>query len=217
MKKFHLCENLSKGRAQSPSIFFTNLSGADRERLPLQLSLVRAGRADNFSLKLIKGVAKRCRHNAAQVIFCGALRDGVPFPTSFWLLCPHLCRIAGSLEGENGVAALERFLRSSNSMEEGWHRYNVSHAALRVSLLKKQERTFLHRHRSRIYNSLRRGGVGGISFSRDKLHVKCLHLQIASYLGMRYHPAESWLQENVSAWECSGAMCSELKQGVHEQ
>jgi hypothetical protein len=37
--------------------------------------------------------------------------------------------------------------------------------------------------------------------------VKCLHLQIASYLGARFHPASDWLESSVSSWECDGCQC----------
>ena len=208
MRKHHQCKKFSKGCTSLPSIFFTRFSKLNRETLPGQLSMVRNGRSGNFSLNLINGVVKSCRHGAAQVLFCGGMRDGAPFPTSFWLICPHLCRTAGRLEGENGVADMERFLHSSEKTKKSWFEYNMSHALLRLSLLKKQEMVFLNRYKSRLYNALRLGGVGGISFSMDKLHVKCLHLQIASYFGMRHHPASAWLRTNIDAWECDDILCA---------
>ena len=210
-------KKFSNGRTDPHSRIFTRFSDADRAYLPAQLSMIRNGRTDNFSLKLINGVVNRCRHNVARVLFCGALRDGVPFPTSFWLICPHLCRMAGSLEGENGVADMESFLRSSENTKKSWLEYNISHALLRISLLKVQERSFLSRYKRRLYRALCLGGVGGISFSGGKLHVKCLHLQIASYLGMGYHPASTWLRTNINAWECDDILCAKPQAGLRER
>lgn len=166
-----------------------------------------ANRGRRFSPGLVKGVSHRCRHGCPQVILCGALRGGEPFPTSFWLVCPHLLRAIGTAEAENGVAAIERLLATSRSKAAEWLRYHASHARLRLSLMGDSQKGYLRTYRRGLYRAICRGGVGGISYAAGEIFVKCLHLQVASYLGMRRHPATEWLVENIGSWECETGAC----------
>lgn len=196
----------SKGRVAFPSIFFTFLSPSDTITLRRQAQAGRGGR--RFSHSLVRGVSHRCEHGHPQVVFCGATRGAEPFPTSFWLVCPHLLRAAGRMEAENGVAGMERFLSDLPDGREQWRRYHALHATLRLSLLSEAKKEFLRARRRRLYRSLCKGGVGGISYGGGEIFVKCLHLQIASYLGMGRHPAARWLEENMESWECPAGLCA---------
>jgi hypothetical protein len=60
-----------------------------------------------------------------QVIACSPLRDGKPFPTTFWLTCPHLVRLCGVLESEGAVTELER---TRLEQPVPWTEYNLFHA-----------------------------------------------------------------------------------------
>ena len=196
----------SKGRSAFPSIFFTLLSPLDKMTLRRQVQAAKGGR--RFSPDLVRGVSHRCRHGCPQVILCNAMRGGEPFPTSFWLVCPHLLRIVGRLEAANGVAGMERFLSELPGAAEMWADYHASHAGLRLSLMSGAEKKFLHTYKRGLYRALSRGGVGGISYAAGDIFVKCLHLQVASYLGMRRHPASEWLAENIGQnWECAFDTC----------
>jgi hypothetical protein len=58
-----------------------------------------------------------------------------------------------------------------------------------------------------MFDAIRLGGVGGIArYSRGA--VKCVHLQMASYLGAGNHPAGDWLDRHTGSWECAGGYCS---------
>jgi len=160
------------------------------------------GLSDKLKMEIILGVARRCSHGAPQVLFCAAEKRARPFPTTFWLVCPHLVRAAGMLESRNGVASIESHIMKSEpgAGRDGWARYNLRHAALRMALLPRARKVFLSRYERRRFDAIRRGGVGGIAdFSR---RVKCIHLQLASYLGMGYHPASAWIERHVEVWEC---------------
>ena len=102
-------KGLSKGRPACPSIFFSDFSGKDRALLVQQIGGANAGRGMNFSSKFVLGVVNRCLYGNARVLLCRCMKDGVPFPTSFWLVCPHLVKVAGRLEAENGMASMENF------------------------------------------------------------------------------------------------------------
>lgn len=198
----------SKGRAALPSIFFTLLSPSDKTILRRQAHAAKGGR--RFSPDLVRGVSRRCGYGCPQVLLCNPMRDGEPFPTSFWLSCPHLVRAAGRLEAANGVAGMESFLRDTPGGEMAWAAYHALHARLRISLMPEPQREFLRGRRRGLYRALCRGGVGGIKYGGVGIFVKCLHLQLASYLGMGRHPASEWLEEHVRrGWTCKEGACAE--------
>ena len=167
-------------------------------------SLRIMGALDRCSVEIILGVARRCSYGAPQVLLCAPEKGARPFPTTFWLVCPHLAKIAGRVESRNGVSAMEAELASRG---EEWRLYNLSHARMRLSLLPDRRRAFLLRYSRRMYDSIRGGGVGGVA-NFPRRSVKCVHLQIASYLGTGRHPAADWLDRNVPSWNCPDGICS---------
>lgn len=197
-------KGLSKGRPACPSIFFSDFSGKDRALLVQQIGGANAGRGMNFSSKFVLGVVNRCLYGNARVLLCRCMKDGVPFPTSFWLVCPHLVKVAGRLEAENGVASMEAASAGDAAV---WLSFHTMHARLRMCLLHAARRKFMRAYRGNMYRSLCLGGVGGITYAKGKVHVKCLHLQIASFLAMGWHPAEKWLREKIPNWQCRSVLC----------
>ena len=166
------------------------------------------GLSGKLKAEIILGVALRCSYGAPQVLICAAEKRARPFPTTFWLVCPHLSGVAGTLESLKGVASMESEVIKSESEGGGgeWAMYNLRHAALRMALLPKARKVFLSRYERRRFDAIRRGGVGGIAdFS---CRVKCIHLQLASYLGMGYHPASDWIARHVGVWECGDGFCA---------
>jgi hypothetical protein len=90
--------------------------------------------------------------------------------------------------------------------DEEWRLYHLFHARLRLALMRGARKSYLRFYRRREFCSLRKGGVGGIAVGHG-VSVKCLHLQIASYLGTGSHPAAEWLLENIRQWECGMGSC----------
>ena len=153
----------------------------------------------NFDKTLIldKVSCKGCVHSKICVLVCKPLTQKLkPFPTSFWLVCPYLMRIAGELESQGGVRELEAWLAAHNKFKE-WREFNLLHQQIRLSML--NNKNFLSRCKPEIYRSLRRGGVGGINYLdlNNKIYAKCLHLQLASFIALNYHPAAEWLREKL--------------------
>jgi hypothetical protein len=166
------------------------------------------GLLGKLKIEVILGVARRCSYGIPQVLICAAEKRALPFPTTFWLICPHLVRVAGMLESRNGVAAMESEIMKSelNARCGEWARYNLCHAMLRIALMTRARKVFLSRYERRRFDVIRRGGVGGIAdFS---CRVKCIHLQLASYLGMGYHPVSAWMRRHVEVWECGEGFCA---------
>lgn len=174
-----------------------------------------------FDASLILGTAHRCRFGYPQVIVCSPLKGLTPFPTSLWLTCPWLVRLAGEAESNGGVGKLERWIKSHAS--RGWIPFHIDHQRLRLALLPGETLKYLRRFRHQVFERIRHGGVGGIRYDRtaQEIRVKCLHLQTASWLALGYHPGEKWLEaqglngscrdekEMVCGREKGGASCVE--------
>lgn len=173
---------------------------------PSDLTLVSAQMGGRrFNPSGVAGIAKRCRWGVPQVLKCYPLRDGWPFPTTYWLSCPWLIKLAGLLESHGGVSSLEAFLCRDRA---GWIGYHMLHGLARISMMSAGEKRFLRIYRRPIWDSLRRGGIGGIDYLRSPdLSVKCLHLQIASWLALGHHPGQAWLAEHVSQVSCESGRC----------
>ena len=127
------------------------------------------------SYGIILGTPRRCGWGAPQVLMCAAEKTSLPFPTTYWLSCPFLTRIAACLEAENGVRSTEKLLESRVGE---WAHFNMSLAKLRLSVMRPERKNFERRYARRRFDALRRGGVGGIARSARPT-VKCIHLQIA--------------------------------------
>lgn len=176
--------------ARRPLFPFSPPTALEREILARQMS------ARRFDGSLVLSVVRRCRWGYPQVILCAPLGPKGPFPTSFWLTCPHLDRVCAALEAEGAVRGLESFLVSRYPE---WVAFHEEQILLRLALLGGRG-SFLRRFRPRLWEGFR-GGVGGIRL-QEKPHVKCLHLQVASWLGQGRHPGEAWLAGHLKRLDC---------------
>ncbi|MDO9508387.1 MAG: DUF501 domain-containing protein [Thermovirgaceae bacterium] len=163
------------------------------------VSAKRQARGRNFTAALVRGVSRRCRHGFPQVVVCGPLRKGLPFPTTFWLTCPYLSHRANSLESAAAVPELGDLLRGES--KEDWILFNHEHALVRVFLMGPSMAESLREKNPSAWEALTRTGVGGIRV-KGTFSVKCLHLQTASMIGLGWHPAEEWLIEKLGDLEC---------------
>jgi len=151
--------------------------------------------------------AEKCRFNYPQVLICRPVgKKFRPFPTSFWLVCPYLIKLAGKIEAGGGVKELENFL-IKNKLEKKWHEYNFLHQLIRIKLMNKNQAKFMRKFHGKIFKSLIRGGVGGINYNFENVNVKCLHLQTASFIALNHHPASEWLK---SKGLCLEAYCDKI-------
>jgi len=160
-----------------------------------------------FDPSIAIGVAKYCKWGKPQVLLCAPLCRMKPFPTTFWLSCPFLAMRCSNLEASGGVRELEDFLKKRKSKWE-WRAFNVKHAILRVSLLSLGEIKFLQKARKNVLDKLRLSGIGGIACCYE-ITIKCLHLQVASWIALREHPADDWLKACFADIECDdpGSFC----------
>ena len=163
-----------------------------------------------FDSSLVIASGKRCKFNHVQVIICSPIscnsRVIRPFPTTFWLTCPYLTKLAGKIESQGGVSQLEEYIKS-NGLIHDWTKYNLLHQFIRSALINKNLREFLMRQKSNLFRNLMRGGVGGIKYKAGEVNAKCLHLQTASFLALNYHPCSEWLKSKSLFGSCNSNLC----------
>ena len=159
-------------------------------------TILRQMKRRKFNSDLLLGVAARCLYGKPQVILCKSLFNGKPFPNSFWLSCPVLVKIAGQLESLGGVKELEAFIKENSKTD--WETYNELHTKIRISLADKSELCVLKQKNISLYENFcdNNIGMGGIRIN-EEINVKCLHLQIASFLSLRFHPGQDWFKERI--------------------
>jgi uncharacterized protein len=123
---------------------------------------------------------------------------GTPFPTTYYLTCPHLVAAVARLEAAGGV--------------ERWSRAAEEDAVLRASL---EDATEEQRRIRRELAGDERGPDGaaslelGIGGSRNPAELKCLHAHVAYALARPgYALGERILEEVVEPWP-SARCCSE--------
>ena len=138
------------------------------------------------SLRVFRRVAVRCPFGRPAVAEQAPYDDaGEPFPTTFWLTCPHLVAAVSRLEAAGGV--------------ERWTRAAVEDPALRESL----ERADEEQRRLRPELDL---GIGGARAGAGSL--KCLHAHVAFALARPgYELGERVLADVEPLWP--DVCCSE--------
>ncbi|NPB05526.1 MAG: DUF501 domain-containing protein [Aquificae bacterium] len=145
-------------------------------------------------------VVKLCRHGFPQVLENPPLVDGKPFPTLFWLSCPHLVREVSKLEEKGWIRRFEERLRRDARFRGRYLKAHALERSLRKALL-PPELPY------RLKLKLIKGGIGGIE---SPLGVKCLHLHLASSMGGIPDPIGKEVLKLVGAPECSNALCGKL-------
>ena len=152
----------------------------------------------------VRAVAKRCSFGFPQAIQVMPVIDEAPFPTLFWLTCPHLLREVSRLEADGWVGQLEARMagdaKLAGEMADAHERY----VALRESLLSPETREKLIAQGR--YGALKERGIGGLS---DRSRLKCLHLHVAHELG-ESNPIGAIVLHQLANPECSekNGICS---------
>ena len=173
-------------------------------------TLLKQNKGRNFNLSYILAVAKRCAFGYPQVLVCNPLPKGeILFPTVFWLTCPFLIKKCARLESDQQIKALEEIFRTKPKEVEGWHE---SYRDLRKKLLNiESKNAIIKKSIDEAMEHLLSMGVGGIDTKLAPFAVKCLHLQVATWIGMSKHPAEDWLDRYIGVLECAKDSCNPNK------
>lgn len=184
--------------SQGSPAFYPYISLLDMDVIRRQMSRRK------FDDRIVLGVASRCKWGYPQTLICNPIKRQEPFPTIFWLSCPFLVQKCGELESQQGVKDMESFLSSGVPLQK-WVQYHLAHRMIKLSLLSLGTKNFFRKRRRCLWAALQSGGIGGIQ-NINSFNVKCLHLQMASWLGLGYHPAGTWLARHFHEIDCSTPM-----------
>ena len=129
-------------------------------------------------------------------------RDGAPFPTTYYLTCPHLVAAIARIEAAGGV--------------EHWSRSVSDDPALEDSLVRATEDQRLVRRELAAGHRQSDGGASldlGIGGAGSVEHLKCLHAHVAFALARPgYLLGERILAEVDEPWP-RGRCCSDAVRG----
>jgi hypothetical protein len=115
--------------------------------------------------------------------------QGRPFPTAFYLTCPHLVKQIDRLEAAGGVRRYEELLEADEELRAATDRSNERHRAID-------------------------GRDANIAASSDPAHLKCLHAHAAFALAEGNHPlGDRVLVEAAPRW-CDDGRCVSLAPAI---
>ncbi|MFO7880946.1 MAG: DUF501 domain-containing protein [Kosmotogaceae bacterium] len=145
---------------------------------------------------------KKCTWGYPQVIRSSPIKNNKPFPTMFWLTCPLLYKSVSRMEEKGMIKYFEERLRKDQKMKESFLKAHESTQKLRKKLTPEKAPSWIHKE-------LLNKGIGG---TKNLLSVKCLHLQLANYLGGIDNPIGKELWKSIGIKNCpkKDILCEKL-------
>lgn len=133
-------------------------------------------------------VVSRCESGHPQVIENSPFtEDGKPFPTLYWLTCPHKVKAVSQLEDEGWAETLQEKLLQDDELLV---RYNIA----------QENYKQLRRLRAQgLDHPVFETGIGGV---KDINAVKCLHAHYAHYLATGKNPVGEMVDRKISGLKC---------------
>ncbi|MDD5092321.1 MAG: DUF501 domain-containing protein [Candidatus Wallbacteria bacterium] len=139
-------------------------------------------------------VAARCSWGVPSCIRCLPVEGGRPFPTLYWLTCPHLVYLVDRLEEEGLVASISEQICRDRRLLKRYRRETIRYI---------RERESLHRLRAD------HRGIGGLAQWMNPVKIKCLHMHVAYSLVYPEEIVAGLLGERIRGW-CGNASCRGL-------
>ena len=165
-------------------------------------------------------VARRCRFGQPQALATYPVlvpgeadeqdraRALVPFPTLFWLTCPHIREGVGALENDGMIVEMRRRVEEDGAFRAGYMAANADYARRRVALLDDDDRNALRALGPSIMQVIGESGVGGIA---DPAGVKCLHMHMGHWLATDDNPVGAEVARALETMgrglECAEGRC----------
>ncbi|SHE59511.1 hypothetical protein SAMN02745164_00756 [Marinitoga hydrogenitolerans DSM 16785] len=144
----------------------------------------------------IISIPKRCSFGIPQVIESYPIKRDKPFPTLYWLTCPHLIKEVGKLESRGKIKEWENELKNNENLKKEYKNAHLEERKKRNKLLNNEPLWVKKR--------LENIGIGGISNFES---IKCFHLQLASYLGGTKNPIGERVWNILEKKECENCIC----------
>jgi hypothetical protein len=158
---------------EESSAYLYSLNWANMDRVVLPKQMKKKSVPTNYYR-----CASRCKYGFPQVIESFPLKSGEPFPTSYYIVCPHLKYHLSKLEESGVITSLDETKNTKAYHQVDAYYSKERKDRLNHSLLNYQE------IEKRFSNALELG-IGGI---KDQKGIKCLHLHVATYLAKLQDP-----------------------------
>lgn len=145
-------------------------------------------------------VAKFCSFGYPQVIKSLPVKDGKPFPTLNYLVCPYLVKEVSRLEEKGYIKKFEAIVLTDRQFRE-----RLINAHKKV--ISEREKYFELENLKKFQNwkeHLKNVGSGGI---RDFTKIKCLHLHLADYLAGVDNPVGEKVFMLLNNTNCDDEYC----------
>jgi uncharacterized protein len=130
--------------------------------------------------------------------------DGAPFPTTYYLTCPHLVSSVARLEAAGGVERWSQVVAEDDELRDSLRHATDEQRRIRRDLAGQAQASD--------------GGASldfGIAGSRSPAHLKCLHAHVAFALARPgYELGERILAEVVEPWPARQCCSEALREDV---
>ncbi len=139
-----------------------------------------------------------------------------PFPTVFWLTCPHLRSAVATLESRGMIEDVRCRIREDAEFRHECEDANTRYASQRMGLLDAADRAGLHIDAQKdgpgagMLRVIEESGVGGAA---DWTGVKCLHMNVADFMAGNANPVGELCVRRLTeggsgpGLECSDGRC----------
>ena len=139
-----------------------------------------------------------------------------PFPTVFWLTCPHLRSAVATLESRGMIEDVRRRIREDAEFRREYEGANARYALQRIGLLDAADRAGLHIDAQKdgpgagMLRVIEESGVGGAA---DWTGVKCLHMNVADFMACNANPVGELCVQRLTedgvgqGLECTDGRC----------
>ena len=143
-----------------------------------------------------------------------------PFPTVFWLTCPHLRSAVATLEGRGVIEDVRRIMREDVQFRLEYEEANARYASQRIRLLDEADRARLQLDAQKdgpgagMLRVIKESGVGGAA---EWTGVKCLHMNVADYMAGNANPVGELCVQKLTehgagpGLECADGRCVPAK------
>lgn len=147
-----------------------------------------------------------------------------PFPTVFWLTCPHLRSAVATLESRGMIECIRRRIREDAGFRREYEDANARYALQRIGLLDAADRAGLHIDAQKdgpgagMLRVIEESGVGGAA---DWTGVKCLHMNVADFMASNANPVGELCVQRLTAdsagqgLECTDGRCVPVSASPH--
>lgn len=139
--------------------------------------------------RAIESIAFRCPCGAPAVVRTEPrLPDGTPFPTTYYVTCPRLTSLIGTLEATGVMREMEDRMRVEPAMREQYEHAHERYLTDRAELGDVPE-------------------IDGISAGGMPTRVKCLHVHVGQSLacGPEVNPVGDEVLARIGSWWAHGS------------